>query len=680
MSPPRDATPEIPAGAETEVTADILASLNQRYDGLIRIPVETAQSVEMRFALLTARDHFNPAEWTSIPLHASYQYEGCFELDLNNLGLADGDYEYEFILDGRDEEPVADPFAEEIVRFGGYRGLFRIQNGKRWNWPFAWEDELPEGVGLANNHELVMYEMPLRWMSMPPGATAQLRQVGLGTFDKVIFEHLDKLEALGINAIELLPVQDSPDTLNWGYGTRFFFTPDIDMGSPVDLKFFIKCCHQRGIRVVLDVVMNHARDCPLEKLADTWFFLRDRSEEPGRGDDYGARLFRYRQDVPLGQHWAREFHYHMAEFWIRNYHIDGFRVDEFRGIDHWEFIQTFREHTHEIHQQCFANRPFTVIAEDSARRAEITKDRDTHPNGRKVVDAMWNFAFRDELRRLMRNEMHTQWGQPARRERIMAMITGRPMWDDYIGGYREGFDDMAQAVNYITSHDVEQQNERRFLNDVFSQILQQRNLGDGSVGNIRYLIDNIDTVGPDIQQAHRDALERVRSAFCLLFTAVGIPMILAGEEFADCHDLEHTDWRLKMSDPVDWRRMHQPGHNDIWSAVQELAMLRKSHPALLRNETEFFYFHPDIDRNDGARVFAYCRTGGQALGSDNQLVVIANCGPQHFNEFWLPFPWQYAERITESAIPPSGGMIRLDLANRQAKLSLAPFQVRVFRT
>src|SRR5581483_5510594 len=118
------------------------------------------------------------------------------------------------------------------------------------------------------------------------------RQIDLGTFDSALFERLDGLTELGINAIEFLPIQDSPDTLNWGYGTRFFFAPDFDMGTPVDLKFFIKQCHRRGIRVFLDVVMNHAaKKCPLLALAEDWFFLPDtppnQITEEGWRDAYG---------------------------------------------------------------------------------------------------------------------------------------------------------------------------------------------------------------------------------------------------------------------------------------------------------------------------------------------------------------------------------------------------------
>lgn len=645
---------------------------------LIQLPVNQAQSVEMRYALLSSRDCFDPLNWTSVSLKQSQSDSFCFSLDLKSLNLSDGSYEYEFVLDGKVNQPVTDPYAQEITRFGGYRAVFHIKNGARWFCPFSWFDELPQNASLPNNNEIVIYEMPLRWMNYPSGETASLRQIGLGTFDRVIFERLDKLCSLGINTIELLPVQDSADTLNWGYGTRFFFSPDFDMGSAVDLKFFIKSCHQRGIRVILDVVMNHARECPLEELADDSYFLKSRDEEPGRGEDYGARLFRYRRPDSDGRYRAREFHYQAAEYWIRDYHIDGFRLDEFRGIDHWEFIQTYTEKASAVFQDCFPDRPFIVIAEDSWRRPAIVKNQSSNPNGRKVVDAMWNFSFRDELRRLMQNNVHTQWGDPSRQQRVRAMISGNQLWDDMSKTFNDGFYDMAQNVNYITSHDVEAENEQRYFNYCFGHILRERHLSDGNVDAVRYFVDHINSQSLEIQQAHRDALARIRSSYCLLMTSVGMPMLLAGEEFGDCHDLDHNDWRLKMSDPINWRRQQQPGHHSLWKDVKELIELRKSHGALQRNEVDFFYFHPGIDSSYGDRVFAYCRTGNKITGSSNQVITVVNAGPINYPEYRLPWPWRDGHHIEECAIPENGAQPQFSTNDHQLVLSLAPFQVRVF--
>ncbi len=646
-------------------------------DHSLQIPAPAGSSIEMRFADILHRDHFDPQNWHSAGLEPVAGQPGWFEIDLNALGLDDGDYEYEFILNGAAEAPIADPYAVHITRFGGYRGIFQIREGQRWQQPFSWDDEFTAGNELRNNHQMVIYEMPMRWMESAP---ERARQVGLGTFEKVVFAHLDRLKALGISAIELLPVQDSPDTLNWGYGTRFFFAPDLDMGQPVELKFFVKHCHRRGIRVIFDVVMNHARNCPLAQLDYERYFLSNNDEERShRGEDYGAKLFRYWPDND-GHTPTWDFQFQMAAYLITEFHADGFRIDEFKGINHWEFIQRFRDHAWHIHHETFPERPFIVIAEDSWRRAIITHKHADNPNDRKVTDSMWNFAYRDELRRTFSGHLHTAWGEPARRERIRWLVTAGQIWDDWNRRAERGFYDLSQAVNYLTSHDVEQDSEKRIMNYLLAPMLEASGYR-GTVDDIRWVTDHLDTEADDQQRfLHGVALERLRSAFCLLMTSVGIPMILAGDEFGDVHDLDHTNWRMKMSDPVDWERLHSSANNRyLWDRVAELIAVRSEHPALTRNETEFFHFHPDFDNNDGPKVFAYCRTRGVGLGDDDQIVVIGNIGPQSFASYNLPWYWMDMGSVTEIAPPQHYAPLQQNDAG-SIRLSLAPYQIRVFAT
>lgn len=232
--------------------------------GLLRVPGPGLNALAIRFAPLSDRDQFSPSSWVPHALTQSAAFPGWWEIDLDLLGLINGNYEYEFVVNGATAAP--DPYADDITRFGGYRGIFTIAGGKRVSKPFRWDGEIPAGITLPQNNQIAIYEMPIKWMSSDPNENAPL--VELGTFDKVVFEHLNDLASVGVNCIELLPIEDSPQTLNWGYGTRFFFAPDYDVGNPVDAKFFIKSCHQRGIRVVLDVVMNmFAPKCPLAALA-----------------------------------------------------------------------------------------------------------------------------------------------------------------------------------------------------------------------------------------------------------------------------------------------------------------------------------------------------------------------------------------------------------------------------
>jgi 1,4-alpha-glucan branching enzyme len=641
----------------------------------IRIPLSTPGDVKLRFASLEDRDQFGKA-WRMALLVPDPKIPGFYQIDVGMLALADGTYEYECVINGDTAHPMPDPAAKELVKFGGYRGVFHIESGKRVTEPFTWDDELPAGVTLPNNNQMVIYEMPVRWMAV----ASDNREVDLGTFDKVIFEHLDDLRSLGINAIELLPCQDSPDTLNWGYGTRFFLSPDYDMGTPVDVKYFVKRCHQYGIRVLLDVVMNHSRECPLERLAHDWYYLRD-DEEPER-NGWGGQRFRYRNPAN-GDYLARNFQYDMAKFWIRDYHIDGFRIDEFRGINNWDFLQEFHDQAWAEHNRLFPSRPFLVIAEDSSRNPQITQN-DIY-NDRTLVDSMWNFDFRDEVRRVMNNSLATNWGEPSRSNRIRNMITEWQAWDDLSHSYRPaGFTDLSQAVNYITSHDVAGYTEQRLMNFYLSEILRYEgktpNPGETETEMIRRLVDSIASQPADIQAAHAQCLERIGGTFALMLTSRGIPMFLAGEEFADVHDKEPSDPGLKQEDPVDWSRRYYLGHQTLYNRVQDLIHLRTQHPALQRNEVEFFYFHPSMDDNDGVRVFAYCRTGGQPIGTTGQVFVVANAGGDNFPQFYLPWnqSWPNGRQLREFGAP--AGALNPQITGTSLCLSLAPFQVRVFAT
>jgi 1,4-alpha-glucan branching enzyme len=638
--------------------------------GLLRIPAPTATAFAMRFAPLTDRDKFYPANWTARNLVPSPANLGWWEIDIDALGLADGVYEYEFLLNGTAQQPIADPYADEITRFGGYRGLFSISGGTRIRRAFRWDDEFRADKPLRQNNEIVIYEMPLKWMA----SASDNSLVEVGTFDKVIYEHLDYLETLGVNCIELLPIEDTSQTLNWGYGTRFFFAPDYDMGNPVDAKFFIKCCHRRGIRVILDVVMNfYNPTCPLAALADGWFH---EASSPDR-NDWGQCLFHFNMPAYDNYFAAREFLCEMAEFWVSEFHIDGYRIDDFADINNWDFVQAFRDRATAANQALLPTKPFLVIAEDSNRRFQTTASLPSNPNGRKVVDAIWNFGYRDEIRRLATNAIDTNYGQPARSVRVQHLVSKDGVWNAYgAGSLDPGYADMACAIDYATSHDVA--DGPRMMNVILGSILQTYGLGDGSVQNIRSLFP-LD--GPPLQDgrlrgAVNFALYRVFGVFAVLMTSVGIPMLLAGEEFGDVHDGDYNDVNAKQQDPVQWGRAALSGNAALLANVSQLVRLRTTHPALQRNEVEFFYFHPQFDGNDGCRVFAYCRTGGIALGSRGQVIVIANMGPQKFTTYDFPnWPWGGAP-LTE--IGYLNGTPIYDATRNTLSLGIDAFQVRVF--
>lgn len=637
--------------------------------GLLRIPGPALAGVAIRFAMLSDRDDFAPAAWPQHPLTPSAAFPGWWEFDLDALGLSDGCYEYEFVVNG---VAVPDPYADVITRFGGYRGLFTIAAGKRIARPFDWGNEFPEGVVLPQNNKIVIYEMPIKWMSSDPGEGAPL--VELGTFDKVIFEHLDDLAAAGLNCIELLPAQDSPQTLNWGYGTRFFFAPDYDVGNPVDAKFFIKCCHQRGIRVFLDVVMNmFAPECPLAALASQWYY---EASSAGR-QDWGQDLFHFSSPSYGSYFAAREFLCEMAEFWVSEYHVDGYRIDDFKDINNWDFVQEFHDRATAESNALFPVKPFLVVAEDTNRDFVATSSDPNNPGGNKVVDAIWNFGYRDDVRNLMTNSISTNWGQPSRSQRVAHIISKDGVWNGLTEAFDPGYADTACSVDYITSHDLA--DAPRLMNVLLGPMLKAAGLGDGGVANVENAVDGADSSSdPTLQATVQAALLRVFGAFSILMTSVGIPMFLAGEEFGDVHDTNYTDVNEKQQDPVQWKRAKFRGNAALYANVAKLIHLRVSHPALQRNEVEFFYFHPQFDDNVAPRIFAYCRTQGLPPGNSNQVVVIANMGPDSFPSYDIP-GWRWgASPLTEVgyaiAAPAYNAM------TGALNLSLSPYSARIFTT
>jgi 1,4-alpha-glucan branching enzyme len=642
-----------------------------RNDKVLSVFAPDAGNVQLYLGLLDARgSFFKPNYWTI--LDSTSKTDGWWNFDIDGRT---GRYEYGFALNNEYINPldpiglVVDPFAAEVVRFGGYRGVLYLDQGLRQYPQFDWgNDDNQDSLGLPQNEKLVIYELPLRWMAGPEeDSVTNPRQIGLGTFDKVLFERLKDISDLGVNAIELLPVADSADTLNWGYGTRFFFAPDLDMGWPIDLKLLIKRCHQVGIRVILDIVMNHARSCPLEQLAHDYFFLRPDEPEFKDRPSWGGKIFRYRTAYQ-GKFWSREFHYEMARQWIENYHIDGFRIDEFKGIDNWDFVREFRKIASTYFKNKFGDRPFIVIAENTKRDPATTKGSDDQ----RVVDAEWNFSYRDDARRLLRNDLSTTLDQPSRTDHVYALIHSDRVWDGYTGKFKDDrFENLTNAVIYLTSHDVEQEAERRLLNYFFQ----------GWMGASSFNASALDIV-KGAAEFHSLALQQIRSSFALLLTSQGIPMFLAGEEFADSHDLDPTKGALKMGDPVDFRRAHMLGHRELRHAVKQLIHLRTSSSALQTKGVKFLYFHSTFDDNDGERVFAYCRTNDPNLnlGKPNQVIVVANCSPRRYPAYDLKnWPWRDMA-LTEHGGYPDAQAPVWKQAEQLLRLSLEAFQVRVFAT
>ena len=147
---------------------------------------------------------------------------------------------------------------------------------------------------------------------------------------KAIEDTLDYLENLGVQAIELMPVNEFNGNDSWGYNPTFYFAVDKAYGTKEDLKSLVNACHERGIAVILDVVANHA-DQPnpfITMYYEDWEVLPNNPwfnvEAPHDLDFF----YDWNHSSPL----TRAFVKQNLDHWVDNYHIDGFRWDFTQGI------------------------------------------------------------------------------------------------------------------------------------------------------------------------------------------------------------------------------------------------------------------------------------------------------------------------------------------------------------
>jgi 1,4-alpha-glucan branching enzyme len=487
-----------------------------------------------------------------------------------------------------------------------------------------WEGDAPLDT-LPVNNQLVIYELPTRWTRI--GSDGQV-VAGIGTFRDVLtllvpeaiaptfptlrtLNNRAHLVELGVNALELLPPADSDDNLNWGYGTANYFAADFDLGRPdhqsaptasTDLANLIKVCHQQGLRFFVDAVMAFSRNNPYHNVNFLDFYVKWGSGDPelGSRDGFGGDLFKYNYWVE-GYHpitgkksWfvpAREYLKAHIAHWLEYYRVDGLRLDSVNNIANYDFLQEFKDFARSLWQERGGTGDrFLVVGEElSVPLALVHQNR---------LDGLWNEKFKQIIRRVILGK--NAWDEPSFEWSVRKLIDCRNL----------GFTDGSQAVNYLTSHDVGGMGNERFFN---------------------WLVNN--GIG------HTEP--RFKLAFVCLLTAVGIPMILAGDEFADQHDLDISDdhGSNKQIDPVNYSRVKDDWRQRIFQYVARLVRFRKSSDALAVNDTQFLH----VDFNEGKRVLVWQR-GNQA---DRLVVVVAN-----FSDYGTPPGSEY--RVPNWPATPAG--------------------------
>jgi maltooligosyltrehalose trehalohydrolase len=198
-----------------------------------------------------------------------------------------------------------------------------------------------------------------------------------GNFDGIV-ERLPHLVALGVDAVELMPVAEFSGDRGWGYDGVDLFAPHHAYGGPAGLKRLVDACHLSGLGVVMDVVYNHLG--PVGNfLAEFGPYFTDRHHT-----DWGAG---FNFDGPESDE-VRRFVLDNALMWVRDYHVDGLRLDAVHAIADGAPIHILEELAHQVEALGIElERATFVIAESDLNDPRFVRDRDAGGYG---LDAAWS--------------------------------------------------------------------------------------------------------------------------------------------------------------------------------------------------------------------------------------------------------------------------------------------------
>ncbi len=478
---------------------------------------------------------------------------------------------------------------------------------------FPWHDA---GFRPPRFHKLVLYQLHVGAYWSTDAHGADRRSARPGRFLDLLFR-LDYLVELGVNAVQLLPIQEFPTARSLGYNGTDYFSPEMDYTvAPTDPDFpryfekanellarrglprfgpndlddqtkqlmaVIDLLHVYGIAVILDVVYNHAGG----GFDDASLFFLDRQPT----GDNNRSLYFTNQGWAGGlvfAYWRQEvcrFLIDNASLLFTEYHVDGFRFDEVTVIDRfggWPFLQDL---TDTLRDQ----KPAAMLI------AEYWADQSYVLRPRSQLGAGFDGVVASGLRGAVRNAI-AEAGR-GRNARVELEGVRDALYPAFGAAWRQ--------VQHLENHDIV-----RINNDSDRQ-------------------PRISALGNDDSHSWY-ARSRTRIANGLLLTAPGIPMLFMGQEF-----LENRYWSdspgFFIDSLIQWDRLTSDRvMQDHLRFIRELIAIRNEHAALTADGINVFHVHDDN------RVLAFQRWV-EGSGNDD-VVVVASLREETWYSYRLGFP------------------------------------------
>lgn len=480
--------------------------------------------------------------------------------------------------------------------------------------PQGWDaDRRPP---LKSPADIILYEMHHRDLSID--STSNIKHKGKylaltehGTLNSSkLSTGIDHLVELGVTHVHLLPSFDyatidesklNENQYNWGYDPKNYNVPDgsyaTDPYKPEvrikEFKQMVQALHKAGIRVVLDVVYNHTANVPesnFERTVPGYFYRTKKDGTLGNGSGCGNETASER---PM----MRKFMIESVLYWIKEYHIDGFRFD-LMGVHDIETMNAIKKAVSEVDPSIF------IYGEGWA--AEAPQYGEDSLAMKKNIKRMPGIAaFSDELRDGLRGPFNDN-----HKGAFLAGIGGHEMSIKFgiVGAVRHP-QVKYDSVNYSKAPWAKQPTQM---------------IGYASCHDDMCLVDRLKASIPGIAPQQIERLDKL--AQTVVFTSQGVPFMYAGEEVMREKQGVHNSYNSPDAvNAIDWRK--KTDNYGLFLYYKRLIELRKSHPAFRMGDAEMIRKHLEFLHVDGSNVIAY-RIKNHANGDPwLNIIVIFNARP-----------------------------------------------------